>query len=254
MAPMIGASMPRSLAMRAAIAAVATPSASGRPVERLAAPERQAIGKIARLRRCCRSAAGRRGRKGPSASPAARRSSRAMRRSSTKPRVTMRGLGAGAEPGAGDRAGGDGQDVLQRAADLDADEIVGRIAAEMLGRQSRAARSAARVLSRRRDRPPPSAGPWPRRWRSSGPTAPRPDCPGKISSTIADSSLPVVALDALGAEHDRSLSAGTLAATAASTSRNCCAGIAASTSRRRRAPRRRRSSRAIAGSIAMPGR
>ena len=59
----------------------------------------------------------------------------AMRRSSTKPRVTIAACALAPRPAPDDRAGGDRQHVLQRAAHLDAGQIVGGIAAELLGRQ-----------------------------------------------------------------------------------------------------------------------
>ena len=90
-----------------------------------------------------------------------------------------RGLRAGAEPRAGDGAGGDGKDVLQRAADLDArpdrrsnssGSVRSRSAAPALPPAPRPARRS----------PPRSAGPWRGRWRSSARTVPRPDCPAGI--------------------------------------------------------------------------
>ena len=185
---MIGASMPRSCAMRAAIAAVATPSASGRPGKRLAAPEREPVGEIARLRRCAGEQQVAEAGQAPSASRARAPKAAPMRRNSTKPRVTMAACALAPSPAPVTAPGGDRKDVLQRAADLDADEVAGRIAAEAA--RSKSARQAPPPAPRRaRRRPPPSAGPAPRRSRSSDRTAPRPDCPGRISSAISRQQL-----------------------------------------------------------------
>ena len=150
-ASMIGASMPRSRAMRRQSRRLPRLRRAAGRSSGLAAPERQAIGEIARLAPSCRSAPGRQVRKGPSASRARAPKAAPMRRSSTKPRVTMAAWALAPSAGAGDDAGGDGQDVLQRAADLDADEIVGGIAAEMLRRQSGGERARAFGLARRDD-------------------------------------------------------------------------------------------------------
>ena len=115
----------------------------------------------------------------------------------------QRRAGALAEAAAGDDAAGDGEHVLDRAAELDADQIVARIGAERLGRraprQSRCGerdvgggdgdggRQAARDLLG-------EAGPGERgRTRACG----------RHSAMISVCSRPVALLDALGAGDDR---------------------------------------------------
>ena len=163
------------------------------------------------------------------------------------------GLGAGAEPGADDRAGGNRQHVLQRAADLDADQVVGRIAAEMLGRQTVAASPAARSLvagrdDHRRRQAPGDIGGEARarqcgdRTFRAGSLRRSPTAACRWSARCPWRRAPAVRRPASGLQPRRARA------------RNCCAGTTASTqSAPLAAPRRRRSSPAIAGSIGDAG-
>ena len=139
--------MLRSRAMRAAMPAVATPSASGRPFEAFAAAERQPVGEIPGLRR--------RAGEQQVAEPGKAHQRLGLRAEGLADAPQLheaarhhRGLRAGAEPRAGDSACGDGEDVLQRAADLDPHQIAGRIAAEAFGREGLRERCRQRLVLR----------------------------------------------------------------------------------------------------------
>ena len=92
----------------------------------------------------------------------------ASREISARPRVmsAARVLWPEAEP-VGD-AGGDGHDVLERAAELDAGHVVRGVDAEAIGLEQRAAVSSA-MRRRATPSPPPSAARRRPPWRSSGP-------------------------------------------------------------------------------------
>ena len=160
------------------------------------------------------------------------------------------------EPGALDDAGGNRDDVLQRAADLDADHVVARIEPEARGRGTSAARSPRR--------PGRSSGEHRRRQpardfraQSSGPTARR---PARVSSVSSREHLRHARerfrLEPLRRADQHRVAAPPAAPPRARTARRPCDGSAKTTnaapssarSQLRRAAHRRRQRRTPAGS------
>ena len=101
-----------------------------------------------------------------------------------------------------DDAAGDRQHVLDRAADLGADQIVRRDRAGT-SRLPSAAMSRWPSAASASQASPRSAGRAPPRRRRSGPTAPRAGAPARSRATTSLISAPVFDLDALGADDDR---------------------------------------------------
>ena len=170
------------------------------------------------------------------ASRAGRRARTASRDISASPRVMSAASALWPSPSAFDDAGGDRDDVLQRAADLDADDVVGCRRAGSTRRGTPPAR--ARRRARRCDATTTAVGSRaPPRRRSSGPTARHiGTAPPSSSASTSDIRSSVAVLEALGGADD--VAPGASAAPALRPPRAVRA-----TARRRRPARRHRAPR-----------
>ena len=107
-----------------------------------------------------------------------------------------------------DDAGGDRDDVLERAAHLDAHDVVARIQPETPAREIRPARSAAAAASRRRRDAARSADPAATSAAKLGPDSTTTGCRPPVSSAItSDIRSRLSGLEALGRAHDRGAAA-----------------------------------------------